>query len=221
MSGRSDTDIADRYPVERQWLDVSEWLVGAEALGAAAAALKRRGAFGVRAEELVGEAWLRLHRTFVNRTAPYPTWRTDTAARLASRAIDSALIDMLRRAAPRRVIPMASLPEVGVDPATDHIERVETFRDVIAAVNEIAAAGFPCAGCGGDVVVAAALAVVHHVAVETELRGRGDDFARLVGLALVEVAGELSEEALRQRRRRCGPCVRMLVEQAMEEAGFA
>lgn len=221
MTGLVDAARPDRNPVERQWAEVSEWLSGTEARTAAAGALKRRGAFGLRPEEVVGEAWIRLHRTFVNREMPYAAWRGESAARLGSRAIDSALIDMLRRSAPRRVIPMATLPEVPVEAATDHIERIETFRDVIAAINDIAADGFSCSGCGGDVVVAAALAVVHHVAAETELQGRGDEFARLVGLALVEVAGELSDDALRQRRRRCGPCVRMLVEQAMEEAGFA
>lgn len=214
------TGVAPEDPVADQWSEVSAWLEGEEATETARASLARRGALGLRPEEVVGEAWLRLHVTFSHRTQPYPVWVDDSAARIAARAIDSTIIDLLRRAGARRSTLMASVPVPAVGAVTDRIERLEAFRDMLSAINALASEGMACRGCAPGVVVAAALSVVHHVAAGTEPEGRGDPFANLVGLALTEVAGEASDATIRQRRRRCGPCVRRLVELAMEHVGL-
>lgn len=205
--------------VDAQWADVEAVLAGDAARLAAVAALRRRGAFGVRPEELVSEAWLRLSTTFARRTKPYPEWDATSAQRLVARAIDAALVDVLRRLRPTEMVPVGDPPVAGVLGQKSRLESIDALRSVVAEIRR-RAADLPCGGCSPDVVLAAAVAMVQHVAAEAQPGGRGRDFERLLTAALTEVLGPLSPAAMRQRRRRCGPCVRRLIEEAMGAAGL-
>jgi hypothetical protein len=211
--GASETDTRE------QWASVEAFLADERAIEIAAQRLRRRGAFGIRPTELVSEAWLRLSGTFDRRAEPYEAWDDDSPARLVARAIDAALIDLLRRARPTEVIPVGTPPD-GVIAPTDHPEQADAFRSMIAFINDETQRPGGCAGCRPDVVAATALAIVHQVAAGAEPPGRGDDLSRLLGSGLREVLGEIDDGAIRQRRRRCGPCVRRLIEQAMGAAGL-
>lgn len=205
--------------LQEQWAEVEAHLASDDAISVAAVALRRRGGFGIRPSELVSEAWLRLSVTFENRADPYPDWTESSAARLVARAVDSGLIDLLRRSRPTDVVPVERPPE-GVVLPSQQLERADAFRTMISYINAHASDQGRCAGCRPDVVVSTALAVVHQIAAGAEPPGRGGDMARLLGSALRDVCGELDGAALRQRRRRCGPCVRNLIEQAMGAAGM-
>lgn len=186
----------------------------------ARAALRRRGAHGIRPEELVSEAWLRLSRTFARRAEPYPHWDEDSGERLVARVVDAALVDLLRRARPADVVPVADPQAPSVAPTAARIEALDGLRSVIGAMPE-AMEGLECPGCRPEVVAAVAVAVVQRIAADDDPGGRGSDFDRLLTAALAEVMGaDAAPATVRQRRRRCGPCVRRTIERAMAIAGY-
>jgi hypothetical protein len=186
----------------------------------ARAALRRRGAHGIRPDELVSEAWLRLSRTFAGRTEPYPEWDDDSADRLVARVVDAALVDLLRRARPADVVPVADPIPPSTASAAARVEALDGLRSVIGAI-PAAMEGLDCPGCRPEVVAAVAVAVVQRIAAGEDPRGRGSEFDRLLTAALAEVMGvEVAPATMRQRRRRCGPCVRRTIEQAMGIVGY-
>ena len=205
--------------IREQWSEVEAHLASDVVVEVDAACLRRRGAFGIRPSELVSEAWLRLSVTFDRREEPFPVWGGPAAQKLVARAIDSSLIDLLRRSRPTDIVPVERPPDGMVLPS-EHVEQADALRTMISFINAHPAERGKCAGCRPGVVVAAALAVVHQIAAGAEPPGRGDDMARLLTSALLEVCGDIDAGARRQRRRRCGPCVRSLIEQAMEAAGM-
>jgi hypothetical protein len=81
--------------------------------------------------------------------------------------------------------------------------------------------GLECQGCRPEVVIAVAVAVVQRIAAGDDPDGRGSDFDRLLTAALAEVMGtDAAPATVRQRRRRCGPCVRRTIERAMASVGY-
>lgn len=202
-----------------QW-EAVEVVLADGATDQARSALRRRGAHGVRPEELVSEAWLRLSRTFARRDEPYPEWDEDSADRLVARVVDAALVDLLRRARPTDVVPVADPVLPSVAPAATRVEALDGLRSVIGAIGE-AIEGLECPGCRPEVVAAAAVAVVQRIAAGDDPGGRGSDFDRLLTAALAEVMGaDAAPATVRQRRRRCGPCVRRTIEWAMASVGY-
>lgn len=203
--------------VAPQWAEIEALLTSEEGLGLAAAVLRSRSVFGLPPEELVADAWMRLGVTFGNRDEAYPIWSERAPARLVARAMDAALVDRLRRRRPLAGT-VTDLPG-GLEPH-ERYAHLDAMRSVLAEINRIAPAVPVCVGCRHETVVATALAVVHRIALGPAPEGRGSDFDRLLSAALVEVLGDLEPAALRQRRRRCGPCVRTLISEAMGSVGL-
>ena len=202
-----------------QWEAVEQVLADG-ALAQARAALRRRGAHGIRPEELVSEAWLRLARTFAGRTEPYPAWDVDSAERLVARVVDAALVDLLRRARPADIVPVADPVPPPTPSGAGRVEALDGLRSVIGAVPE-AMEGLECPGCRPEVVAAVSVAVIQRIAAGDQPGGRGSEFDRLVTAALAEVMGaDAAPATIRQRRRRCGPCVRRTIERAMAIVGY-
>ncbi len=202
-----------------QWEAVERVLAGGAA-EQARVALRRRGAHGIRPEELVSEAWLRLSQTFARRAEPYPEWADDSADRLVARVVDAALVDLLRRARPTDIVPVADPVPPAIAPVASRLETLDGLRSVIGAIPD-AMEGLECPGCRPEVVAAVAVAVVQRIAVGDDPGGRGTDFDRLLTVALAEVMGaDAAPATVRQRRRRCGPCVRRTIERAMAIVGY-
>lgn len=202
-----------------QW-EAVEGVLAEGAPEQARAALRRRGAHGIRPEELVSEAWLRLSRTFARRDEPYPEWGDDSADRLVARVVDAALVDLLRRVRPTDMVPVADPVPPSTAPVAPRVEVLDGLRSVIGAIPE-AMESSECPGCRPEVVAAVAVAVVQRIAVGDDPGGRGTDFDRLLTAALAEVMGaDAAQATVRQRRRRCGPCVRRTIERAMAIVGY-
>jgi hypothetical protein len=172
-------------------------------------------------EELVSEAWLKLDRHLNGRATAFPDLRDEiSAGRYLYRVLDNLSRDMLRADNRRNDLELVDQALVSA-----HSEGVETrmmLEQLVWSVGRLAATQPPCDGCSSVVVASAALSVLHLLLADSDgaINGR-TALDRLLYEALQHASHRpLSDEALRQRKARCGKCITELLTDGLREIGM-
>lgn len=196
-----------------------------EALQLAGAVIRRRGLEQSPAE-LISEAWLRIMRSFENRTEPLPSMSSSQeAARYGARIIDNLCSDHARRSMRRRETSLDLMLESRGDSAAPSIAPIEDadarlmLEQVLIALGRTIESGFRCPGCPNHIAASTALEVIHMVLAGEDGDTRGRTWLdQLMYVALEKVdpqPAEKSPSAQSQRKSRCGRCVTELLNTAL------
>lgn len=193
----------------RQRALLDAWLQSDDALDTARRLLGRRG-LNASPADLVNDAWLRITESIARRTEPYPELTEPRqAARFGARVLDNLSRDRLRSQARRREVELFdAFTDERSDPAATDTRMM--LEQLLASVAVRAEEPEPCPGCPDEVVVAAALELVHLVLAGHDGGDRGRTWIdQMLYLALDRVDGGVkrSEAAASQRKARCGRCI--------------
>jgi DNA-directed RNA polymerase specialized sigma24 family protein len=212
--------------LRRQRALLEAWVQSPEALQLAGILIRRRGLEHSPAE-LVSEAWLRIIRSFENRTEPLPSMAESTeAARYGARIIDNLCRDHARRTIRRRETSLDLMLEDRGDSASPSIAPIEDadarlmLEQVLLTLGRTIEAGFRCPGCPNHIAASTALEVIHMVLAGEDGDSRGRTWLdQLMYVALEKVdpqPAEKSPTAQSQRKSRCGRCVTELLNAALK-----
>lgn len=215
----ADDDVAQQRALLESWVQSSE------ALQLAGAVIRRRGLEQSPAE-LISEAWLRIMRSFENRTEPLPSMSSSQeAARYGARIIDNLCRDHARRSMRRRETSLDLMLESRGDSAAPSIAPIEDadarlmLEQVLIALGRTIESGFRCPGCPNHIAASTALEVIHMVLAGEDGDTRGRTWLdQLMYVALEKVdpqPAEKSPSAQSQRKSRCGRCVTELLNTAL------
>lgn len=215
----ADDDVAQQRAL------LESWVQSPEALQLASAVIRRRGLEQSPAE-LISEAWLRIMRSFENRTEPLPSMSSSQeAARYGARIIDNLCRDHARRSMRRRETSLDLMLESRGDSAAPSIAPIEDadarlmLEQVLIALGRTIESGFRCPGCPNHIAASTALEVIHMVLAGEDGDTRGRTWLdQLMYVALEKVdpqPAEKSPSAQSQRKSRCGRCVTELLNTAL------
>lgn len=215
----ADDDVAQQRAL------LESWVQSPEALQLAGAVIRRRGLEQSPAE-LISEAWLRIMRSFENRTEPLPSMSSSQeAARYGARIIDNLCRDHARRSMRRRETSLDLMLESRGDSAAPSIAPIEDadarlmLEQVLIALGRTIESGFRCPGCPNHIAASTALEVIHMVLAGEDGDTRGRTWLdQLMYVALEKVdpqPAEKSPSAQSQRKSRCGRCVTELLNTAL------
>lgn len=178
--------------------------------------------------ELLNETWVRLTTSLRRRSAGLPEMNgLQDAAKYGFRTMDNLCRDRVRSRQRRSEIALivddsVSIPIVQGD--FDSIEQQEFLRRLLHAVSRAISDRPRCAGCANGVAEAAALQVVHVLLADDDASDSNRPWLdQLLYRSLEIVDPDLSDrspEARRQRKSRCGRCVRDILSQALSFMGF-
>lgn len=216
----ADDDVAQQRAL------LESWVQSPEALQLASAVIRRRGLEQSPAE-LISEAWLRIMRSFQNRTEPLPSMSSSQeAARYGARIIDNLCRDHARRSMRRRETSLDLMLESRGDSAAPSIAPIEDadarlmLEQVLIALGRTIESGFRCPGCPNHIAASTALEVIHMVLAGEDGDTRGRTWLdQLMYVALEKVdpqPAEKSPTAQSQRKSRCGRCVTELLNTALK-----
>jgi DNA-directed RNA polymerase specialized sigma24 family protein len=223
---------------------VLQWLTGADARAATRAIVRRYDLPLHVVDDVLQDAWLRAHRTLTTAEDqphfPVPA----SAVAYARRVITNAVIDRYRRACNRRELPLGSMTtDHDNDTDSDHaaseadpstaavaLDEVEWRQTALALRIAVARSAqrllASCRGCSNQLVAAVALHVCNALAISAR-RGSFEvpvddliyDGLRRHDRVTFSDAVERPNDAQRQKKRRCTPCVKNLLGQAARDAG--
>ena len=214
---------SQREELDRQQALVLAWLQTDDALQASRRLLARRS-LDLSPGDLIHEAWIRVRRSFEQRTTPLPDLpSTIEAARYGARVLDNLTRDHARRQ--RRsgevTVNPSDLDLRDPESSSDHIEDRVLVEQLLLEVSEAITEMPGCPGCDDTVVAAGALTLLHLVLGGHDGSSRGRTWIdRMLHEALdrVDPSGDLSDAARNQRKSRCGRCVIELITAGMARA---
>jgi hypothetical protein len=219
------TGSEDSGDLLRQRSLLEAWVQSPDAFQLAGILIRRRG-LDLSPAELISEAWLRITRSFENRTEALPSMTgSSEAARYGARIIDNLCRDHGRRSMRRRETSLDLMLEDRGDSATPAITPIEDtdarlmLEQVLLTLGRTIEAGFRCPGCPNHIAASTALEVIHMVLAGEDGDSRGRTWLdQLMYMALEKVdpqPTEKSASAQSQRKSRCGRCVTDLLNAAL------
>lgn len=215
------THVALTLDEQRQMLE--ERLISAEARSYASRLVNRRNP-GHSPTDVIDEAWLRINQMIGRRDVPMAgIGSAAEAARYIARTLDNVSRDLARQETRRQLL--AAHLAAGVDQVHSDasLHSSALLLQVLGAIGERSRLGVECRGCESALVTSSALETIHLIA-----EGHGDGSGsrildEILHEALSRMAPHLSTSsaARRQRKARCGPCVRELIEASLADLGIA
>lgn len=192
------------------------------------------------ASDIIHDTWLDINATFARRDAPYPHLDSERAvAKYANTVITNNVVDRVRKASHRRERPLPQqrqdddvvvAQEVSDSPDVEELHDVDTKHLAIqlrtAVAQRTATNVERCHGCGQNIVFAVALYVCNAAgAINETVEDHLDDLIyrglKVNDPATFDSNSEKATDAQRQKKSRCGRCIKTLLRDAADDIGLA
>lgn len=192
------------------------------------------------AGDVIHDTWLDINATFERRRAPYPHLNTDQAvARYANTVITNNVVDRVRKASHRHERPLpprrgdhedADVPQTVSDgPDIEELDDVDTKQLALqlraAVAHRTQQSDERCHGCGQNIVFAVALYVCNAAGASNDaVEGHLDDLIyrglQVNDPATFDANSDAATDAQRQKKSRCGRCIKTLLRGAADDIGL-
>lgn len=225
---------------------VLDWVLSNEARSHAQRALRKYDLPADFAGDVIHDTWLDINATFNRRTDPYPDLTTDQAvARYTKRVVTNNVVDRVRKASHRHERPISrqhrnddhddhrtdddvSSLSSGVTDSEElgHIDTKHLALQLRASVARRAEHHAErCHGCDQSIVLAVALYVCNAAGASNETVEDHLDDLIYQGLQVNDPAtfgdhAGSATAAQRQKKSRCGRCIRSLLQNAAGDIGM-
>lgn len=191
-------------------------------------------------DDVIHDTWVDITATFNRRNAPYPHLDTEqSVARYANTVITNNVVDRVRKASHRHERPIPRQNSDGDHRDHDDIQRLpsdlETLGDIdtkhLALQLRAAVATRTeqklerCHGCNDNIVFAVALYVCNAAGASNEVvEDHLDDLIyrglRVADPATFAASTDIATDAQRQKKSRCGRCIKTLLRKAADDIGL-